>query len=81
MKLSPDQIKRFQQVEPFLPLDNPTFGNPDFEAAAYRVLIARLSPFRDVDRSLPHLFLFHEVRRALSQAHIDLAAVRSSLTS
>ncbi|MEJ2151337.1 MAG: radical SAM protein, partial [Chloroflexota bacterium] len=31
------------------------------------------SPFRDVDRSLPHLFLFHEVRQALPDAYIDLA--------
>lgn len=61
------------QAEPFLPLDNPTFGNPAFENAPSRVLIVRLSPFRDVDRSLPHLFLFHEVRQALPDAYIDLA--------
>ncbi|MBN1977381.1 MAG: radical SAM protein [Anaerolineae bacterium] len=66
-------IHRLPQAEPFLPFDNPTFGNPTFEDAACRVLIARLSPFRDVDRSLPHLFLFHEVRRALPDAYIDLA--------
>ncbi len=41
--------------------------------APYRVLIARLSPLRDVDRSLPHRFLFHEVRRALPEADVDLA--------
>ncbi|MBC7227183.1 MAG: radical SAM protein [Thermoflexales bacterium] len=44
-----------------------------FENAPYRVLIARLSPLRDVDRSLPHRFLFHEVRRALPEAYVDLA--------
>ncbi len=44
-----------------------------FEDAPYRVLIARLSPLRDVDRSLPHRFLFHEVRRALPEAYVDLA--------
>ena len=66
-------IHRLPQAEPFLPFDNPTFGNPAFEDAAHRVLIARLSPFRDVDRSLPHLFLFHEVRQALPGAYIDLA--------
>jgi len=65
-------IHRLPQAESFLPFDNPTFGNPDFDAS-YRVLIARLSPFRDVDRSLPHLFLFHEVRRAMPYAYIDLA--------
>ena len=57
----------------FLPFANPTFNNPDFGDASYRVLIVRLSPFRDVDRSLSHLFLFHEVRRALPGAFIDLA--------
>jgi hypothetical protein len=66
-------IHRLPQAEPFLPFDNPTFGNPAFEETAYRVLIARLSPFRDVDRSLPHLFLFHEVRQALPGAFVDLA--------
>lgn len=64
---------RLQSVAPFLPFDNLTFGNPTFEAASTRVLIARLSPFRDVDRSIPHLFLFQEVRRALPDAFIDLA--------
>jgi hypothetical protein len=66
-------LHRFRQPEPFLPFNNPTFNNPDFEDASYRVLIARLSPFRDVDRSLPHLFLFHGVRRALPDGFIDLA--------
>jgi hypothetical protein len=66
-------LYRLPQAEPFLPSNNPTFGNPSFEAASCRVLIARLSPFRDVDRSLPHLLLFHEVRRALADAFIDLA--------
>ncbi|MFN3761708.1 MAG: B12-binding domain-containing radical SAM protein, partial [Anaerolineae bacterium] len=41
--------------------------------APYRVLIARLSPLRDVDRSIPHHVLFHEVRRALPEADVDLA--------
>ncbi len=66
---TPSEIKRLAQ---FLPFDNPTFGNPDFEAAPHRILIARLSPLRDVDRSLPHLFLFQEARRALPDAYIDL---------
>ena len=66
-------LHRFRYVEPFLPLADPTFNNPDFEDASYRVLVVRLSPFRDVDRSIPHLFLFHEVRRALPRAFIDLA--------
>ncbi len=57
----------------FFPIDNPTFGNPQFENASFRVLIVRLSPFRDVDRSLPHLFLFHHVRRSLPDAFVDMA--------
>lgn len=63
----------YRQFAEYLPADNPTFGNPTFDAAPQRVLIARLSPFQDVDRSLPHLFLFQEVRRALPEAYIDLA--------
>ncbi len=66
------RTSRLRQIASFLPLDNPTFENPEFQAASYRVLIARLSPFRDVDRSLPHLFLFHEVRRALPDAFVDM---------
>jgi hypothetical protein len=68
-----ENLHRFQGAEVFLPAHNPTFGNPDYEDAPCRVLIARLSPFRDVDRSLPHLFLFQEVRRALPHAYVDLA--------
>jgi len=66
-------LHRFKHVEPFLPLANPTFENPNFQSASSRVLIVRLSPFRDVDRSIPHLFLFQEVRRALPDSFIDLA--------
>ena len=49
------------------------FGNPEFAAATMRVLIVRLSPFRDVDRSTSHLFLFDAVRRAEPRAYIDFA--------
>jgi len=73
MKVTRDWVLNLRQVEPFLPFDNPTFDNPGFEDAAYRVLIVRLSPFRDVDKSIPHLFLFQEVRRALPRAFVDLA--------
>jgi radical SAM superfamily enzyme YgiQ (UPF0313 family) len=68
-----NNLHRFKTVAPYLPGDNPSFHNPSFDDASYRVLIARLSPFRDVDRSLPHLTLFQETRRALPQAYIDLA--------
>ncbi len=56
----------------FLPADNPTFGNPDFESASLRILIVRLSPFRDVDRSTPHYFLACEVRNAMPNAFVDM---------
>ncbi len=52
---------------------NPTFGNPPWDAAALRVLILRLSPFRDVEKSSTHLFLFREVRRAVPGSFIDMA--------
>ena len=68
-----ENLRRLKQIEHFFPFNNPTFGNPDFGDASCRVLIVRLSPFRDVDRSIPHLFLFHEVRRALPDAFVDLA--------
>jgi hypothetical protein len=63
----------YRHFEAYLPPDNPTYHNPPFGEAAYRVLIARLSSFRDVDRSMPHLYLYHEVRRALPAAYVDLA--------
>jgi hypothetical protein len=75
----PSWADLLKQVGSFLPPANPTFNNPDFQNAAYRVLIVRLSPFRDVDRSIPHLFLFQEVRRALPHAFIDLALFPSTL--
>ncbi len=62
-----------QQAALYRPDPNPTFGNPAFAAASFRALIVRLSPFRDVDRSTPHLFLFQAVRRALPDAYIDMA--------
>jgi radical SAM superfamily enzyme YgiQ (UPF0313 family) len=48
------------------------FGNPRWGNAGFKILIYRLSPFRDVVRSSPHSFLFDECRRALPGAYIDL---------
>ena len=62
-----------QQAGLYVPHPNPTFGNPTFDAASFRVLIVRLSPFRDVDRSTPHHVLFQAVRRALPSAYVDMA--------
>jgi len=62
-----------QQADLYRPGANPTYGNPVFGAAPFRALIVRLSPFRDVMKSAPHLFLFQAVRRALPDAYIDMA--------
>ncbi|MEI6970759.1 MAG: hypothetical protein WCL44_04510 [bacterium] len=67
-----DNIFRLQEAEQLLPLSNPTFANPDFKKAKLRVLIVRLSPFRDVDRSTPHLFLADAARRAEPASYIDM---------
>jgi hypothetical protein len=65
-------------VEAFFPSPNPTLQNPAFADASYRLLIVRLSPSHDVDRSVPHLFLFQEARRALPNAYIDMAFLPGS---
>jgi radical SAM superfamily enzyme YgiQ (UPF0313 family) len=48
-------------------------GNPPWEEAGLRILILRLSPFPDIARSSPHLFLQAALRQALPDALIDLA--------
>ncbi len=62
-----------QQADLYQPQPNPTFHNPDFATAPFRILILRLSPFHDVARSTPHLFLYQAARRALPEAYIDMA--------
>jgi hypothetical protein len=52
---------------------NPSFGNPGWAESEMRVLILRLSPFADIERSTPHLFLAREVRGACADAFIDMA--------
>ncbi len=54
-------------------LHNPSFLNPAWETAPFRALIMRLSPFSDVERSTPHLFLAGEIRRACPDAYVDMA--------
>lgn len=48
-------------------------ANPSWEKASARILIVRLSPFRDVDRSASHLVLFAELRRANPALYLDFA--------
>jgi hypothetical protein len=64
---------RLQAAEHYLPQPNPTFRNPAFESAEFRILIVRLSPFRDAARSMPHLFLAQAARRFSPDAYVDLA--------
>ncbi len=64
-------LHRLRDYALFLP--NPSFGNPPWKEAVCRVLILRLSPFADVQRSTPHLFLFQEARAAFPSAFIDMA--------
>ncbi|TAN38716.1 MAG: hypothetical protein EPN23_01590 [Verrucomicrobia bacterium] len=64
---------RLQQADLYWP--EPSLGsrNPAWAAAQFRALIVRLSSFRDVDRSTPHLFLADAVRRAVPNAFVDFA--------
>ena len=41
-----NHLLSFRQFQEYLPPHNATFANPAFAGAPYRVLIARLSPFR-----------------------------------
>ncbi|TFG82938.1 MAG: radical SAM protein, partial [Spirochaetales bacterium] len=50
-----------------------SFGNPPWADASARFLVARLSPFRDVERSSPHAFLYRELRDAMPDAYIDFS--------
>ncbi len=52
---------------------NPTLENPLWPESGLRVLIVRLSPFRDVQSSTPHLLLFREIRREVKDAYVDFA--------
>ena len=72
--MAPASLDRLHLLRDWrLYLPNPGFGNPGWEDAACRVLILRLSPFADVQKSTPHLFLAAEVRSALPGAFIDMA--------
>lgn len=58
---------------PVIPPVLSDIGNPDWAKAAARVLIVRLSPWRDMESSGSHLVLFDEVRRQMPDAYIDFA--------
>ena len=46
-------------------------ANPPWDSSPLRALVVRLSPYRDVDRSTPHLFLAQAVRQAEPRAYLD----------
>jgi radical SAM superfamily enzyme YgiQ (UPF0313 family) len=60
---------RLRQAE--LYASAPRLGNLPWTEASLRVLVLRLSPYRDVDRSTPHLFLARAVRAAVPGAWLD----------
>lgn len=64
---------RLQQANLYWPRTPQVAENPAWSAAPFRALIVRLSSFRDVDRSTPHLFLADAVRRAVPEAFVDFA--------
>ncbi|AEJ19403.1 radical SAM protein [Gracilinema caldarium] len=43
------------------------WDNPPWDAAEVRILFVRLSPWQDVQRSSPHLFLYSLMRKALGE--------------
>jgi hypothetical protein len=67
------QAHRLQQAGLYWPRTPQVADNPAWAAANFRALIVRLSSFRDVDRSTPHLFLADAVRRAAPEAFVDFA--------
>ncbi len=64
---------RLQAADVYRPRPNPTLANPPWETAGWRVLIVRLSPWRDAQRSLPHLVLAQAARRAGLDVYVDFA--------
>lgn len=64
---------RLQQAKLYWPRPPRPSDNPLWPDAKFRALIVRLSSFRDVDRSTPHLFLADAVRRSTPDAFVDFA--------
>ncbi len=62
-----------QQANLYWPALPDAGRKPAWAEANFRALIVRLSSFRDVDRSTPHLFLADAVRRAAPGAFVDFA--------
>jgi radical SAM superfamily enzyme YgiQ (UPF0313 family) len=69
--LDPELRLELSATEALIPAAAADLGNPSWEGAQPRILILRLSPFRDIEGSTSHLLLFAECRRALPRAFID----------
>ena len=57
----------------FIPAVVEDLDNPPWDEAPQRILIVRLSGFRDIQKSSSHLVLFAEARRALPRAFVDFS--------
>ncbi|MDP3177987.1 MAG: hypothetical protein Q8M76_08790, partial [Spirochaetaceae bacterium] len=73
MILDMELRSRLVATKALIPAVEEELANPLWDSASARILIARLSPFRDVDRSSSHLVLFSELRAAMSETYIDFA--------
>jgi hypothetical protein len=62
-----------EEGRPLLPGVVGEVANPPWERARARVLIVRLSTWRNLDVSTSHLVLFDEVRKVLPEAYLDFA--------
>ncbi|MCX7026231.1 MAG: radical SAM protein [Spirochaetes bacterium] len=62
-----------EEGRPILPAVIGDMVNPTWEAAEARVLIVRLSRWKDLGISTSHLVLFDEARRSLPKAYLDFA--------
>lgn len=49
------------------------FENPLWKESDFKILIVRLSPFIDVERSTPHSLLYKEIRSSFKNAYIDFS--------
>lgn len=69
--IDPELRLRLSATEALIPSVVEDMGNPAWENASTRILVLRLSPFRDVEGSNSHLLLFAECRKALPEAFVD----------
>ncbi len=69
--IDPELRLRLYATEAVIPSVVEDMDNPAWEDASARILLLRLSPFRDIEGSSSHLLLFSECRKALPEAFVD----------